>query len=382
MWRKMEEIFILNPLTALFLSGVATQLFVLVCDNDQRTTHNRKGLLKIQSDKRMDRWQKCFIKICMGLFDDHSFDFEKEQFQGDLLILDPFEVHLTLLTMHSEAMLYFLRGRNNTIGKNTLQNVRKWFQLMESLEKSWLGRKFDTTTFRSLIAIKNRFLSSTSTSTTHPTMLGKEYPHFSPGALFIRSAYVLHIHKHQFNPTQMDVWNMCNATFLSENILHLKDYFSDGSANCSMDNFSPIFPYISHLPCKHLYDVWGLSAQVSECVPLDGIFRQINICIIGNATTFHTHNHTDDDGEQMASLKRTLFNAGTQINKEMSLAKNCEKQKRHQNKKKGSQFENAYNTAYNTERSRPKNNPQWSCQFLFPYQFFDSSHFTSETFAC
>ena len=32
-----ENIFILNPLTAQFLSGVATQLFVLVCDNDLRT---------------------------------------------------------------------------------------------------------------------------------------------------------------------------------------------------------------------------------------------------------------------------------------------------------------------------------------------------------
>ena len=73
MWRKMmENIFILNPLTALFLSGVGTQLFVLVCDNDQRTKQQRRGPhLKKQSDKQMDRWQICFTNICRELFDIH-----------------------------------------------------------------------------------------------------------------------------------------------------------------------------------------------------------------------------------------------------------------------------------------------------------------------
>ncbi len=105
----VENIFILNPLTALFLSGVATQLFVLVCDNDQRTKQHGRGThLKIQSDKQMDRWQICFTKICRELFDIHCFENEKTQFQENS-ILDPFEVHLTLLTNHSEAILYFVQ---------------------------------------------------------------------------------------------------------------------------------------------------------------------------------------------------------------------------------------------------------------------------------
>ena len=121
----MENIFILNPLTALFLSGVATQLFVLVCDNDQRTKQQRREThLKKQSDDRMDRWQICFTNICTKLFDIHCFDDEKTQFQGNL-ILDPFEVHLNLLTVHSEFILYFV-DRNN-LGKRTLENIEKHF---------------------------------------------------------------------------------------------------------------------------------------------------------------------------------------------------------------------------------------------------------------
>jgi len=45
-----ENIFNFNPL-------IATQLFVLVCDNDLTIKETRKGtLLKLDSDKQMDRW--------------------------------------------------------------------------------------------------------------------------------------------------------------------------------------------------------------------------------------------------------------------------------------------------------------------------------------
>jgi hypothetical protein len=221
----VENIFILNPLTALFLSGVATQLFVLVCDNDQRTKQQRRGThLKHQSDKQMDRWQICFTNICRELFDIHYFDDEKTQFQGNL-ILDPFEVHLTLLTKHSEAILYFVQ-RNN-LGKSTLNFFTKWFQLMVSLDKSSLGNNFEVTKLRSLIGMsQTHLLLPTSTSTTHHTMLAKEYPHFSPGALFIWSAYVLHIHKHKFHHTQMYSWENCNAKIMSR-FLHFSDYFNE-----------------------------------------------------------------------------------------------------------------------------------------------------------
>jgi hypothetical protein len=67
---------------------------------------------------------------------------------------------------------------------------------------------------------------------------------------------------------------------------------------------------------------------------------------------------------------------------EMKLVRNCEKQKRHQNKKKESQFENIY-----TKRSRQginPLNPHWSCPFLFPAKYFLLTDNTAgtETFAC
>ena len=145
-----ENIFYFNPLTALFLAGVGTQLFVLVCDNVLRTKQMKKGtLLKLDSDKRMDRWQMCFSHLCRNVFDNHSLEDENTQFDGNLN-KNPFVVHLTLLTKHSEAILYFVR-RNN-LGKNTLKNVSSWFDLMVSLENSRLGRHFGNS-FQTLIGM-------------------------------------------------------------------------------------------------------------------------------------------------------------------------------------------------------------------------------------
>jgi hypothetical protein len=383
----MENIFILNPLTALFLSGVGTQLFVLlVCDNDQRTKEQRRGThLKKQSDKRMDRWQICFTNICRELFDIHYFEDEKTQFQGNL-ILDPFEVHLTLLTKHSEAILYF--AERNNLGKSTLKNVKKWFELMvSSLDKSSLGNKFDASKLRALIDMSKTHLAlPTSTSPTHHTILAKEYPHFSPGALYIRSAYVLHIHKHKFHHTLMYSWENCSAKIMSK-FLKFSDYLNESADDDDMDHSLPYFPYIYHLPCKKLDQIWNLSDQISKPVPFDHIFEQINMCIYGKATTFHTSNplhsrYNEHAEDQISSLQRILMEASEAINMEMKLVRNCEKQKRHQNKKKESQFENIY-----TKRSRQginPLNPHWSCPFLFPAKYFLLTDNTAgtETFAC
>jgi len=378
----MENIFILNPLTALFLSGVATQLFVLVCDNDQRTKQQRREThLKKQSDNRMDRWQICFTNICRKLFDIHCFVDEKTQFQGNL-ILDPFEVHLNLLTVHSEFILYFV-DRNN-LGKRTLENIEKWFQLMVSLDKSKLGKNFEASRLRALIDMsQNYLLLPTSTSTTHHTFLAKEYPHFSPGALFIRSAYVLHIHKNKFHHSQMLSWENGSAKFMSS-FLKYSEYFNKSTDNDDMDHGSPYFPYIYHLPCKQLDKIWNLSSQISKPVPFHHIFEQINMCIYVKATTFHTSNplhsrYNEHAEDQISSLQSILMEASSAIYREMSLVKNCEKQKRHQNKKKESQFENI-----NTKRSRQVINPHWSCPFLFPAKYFLWTYYTegTETFAC
>ena len=376
-----ENIFYFNPLTALFLAGVGTQLFVLVCDNVLRTKQMKKGtLLKLDSDKRMDRWQMCFSHLCRNVFDNHSLEDENTQFDGNLN-KNPFVVHLTLLTKHSEAILYFVR-RNN-LGKNTLKNVSSWFDLMVSLENSRLGRHFGNS-FQTLIGISKTYLQSapSQTSSTNHRTWRKEYPHFSPGALYIRSAYVLHIHKHQFCPHLMVLWESGSANFLSH-FLQLPDYFI--AHDCSMDRFSPYFPYLHHLPCKLLYNVWNLSAQVSERVPFHNIFNQIIMSIYGNAITFNTSNslglhHCENDHEQVLLFQIILREACTVIDMEMQSVLNCEKQRRHRIKKRGNGLENI---SY-TKRSRQVVNPNWSCPFLFPSKYFEHTDSTAgtETFAC
>jgi len=189
-------------------------------------------------------------------------------------------------------------------------------------------------------------LLPTSTSTTHHTFLAKEYPHFSPGALFIRSAYVLHIHKDKFHHSPMCSWENGSAKFMSS-FLNYSEYFNKSTDNDDMDHCSPYFPYIYHLPCKQLDEIWNLSSQISKPVPFHHIFEQISMCIYGKATTFHTsfplHSRYNEHAEdQISSLQSILMEASSAIDREMLLVRNCEKQKRHQHKKKESQFDNIY----------------------------------------
>ena len=103
-----ENIFIFNPLTALLLAGVATQLFVLVSDNDNRNNLQLDhSLIKIDSVKRMHRWQMLFSKLCLDILQQHSLQDEATLFQG-LSNLNPFEVHISMLISHSKAIKFFL----------------------------------------------------------------------------------------------------------------------------------------------------------------------------------------------------------------------------------------------------------------------------------
>lgn len=104
-----DKLFIFNPLTALLLAGVATQLFVLVTNNDdQNNLQLDDSLIKLDSVKRMHRWQMLFTRVCRDLFHHHSLPDEATPLQGGLN-LNPFEVHIFILITHSRAItIYFL----------------------------------------------------------------------------------------------------------------------------------------------------------------------------------------------------------------------------------------------------------------------------------
>jgi hypothetical protein len=105
----------------------------------------------------------CFSHLCRNVFVNHSLEDENAQFRGNLN-KNPFVVHLTLLTKHSEAILYFVQQNNH--GKKTLKNVSNWFDLMVSLENSRLGRHFGNS-LKTLIGMSKTYLSGPSqTSTT------------------------------------------------------------------------------------------------------------------------------------------------------------------------------------------------------------------------
>jgi hypothetical protein len=377
-----ENLFMFNPLTALLLAGVATQLFVLVTDN--KNNLQLDSLIKLDSVKRMHRWQMLFTKVCRDVFHRHSLPDEATPLQGGLN-LNPFEVHISILITHSRAIIFFANRTN--LGRNTRLNIKKWFELMESLETSRLGLNFGNK-LTTLTTMSRDYRTGMSTTTT----LQKEYPHFSPGALFIRCAYVMHLHKHQFNQNQMDMWETCNAMFLS-GFLCLSDYLNDDpNADSSADHFAPYFPYIHHLPCKQLYQVWNSSAQVSARVPVDHLFYQIVMCIYGNAISFNTsmsnlhHDllHHENDHEQILVFRRILIGTCDAIDMEIDMIKNCEKQRRHQMKKRAERGTECESTSFYTKKSRQVINPNWSCPFLFPSKYFLDKYNReqTETFAC
>ncbi len=111
-----EHVVIFNPLTAFFLSGVATQLFVLICDHDNRKKKTNRLSVK-DSDKRVLRWQSRFDEICIKRFSLYSKNYESEHFSDDANhLLSPLEVHSAMLISVSQIILLSV---NTGVGKHS-----------------------------------------------------------------------------------------------------------------------------------------------------------------------------------------------------------------------------------------------------------------------
>ena len=388
-----EHVFIFNPLTAFFLSGVATQLFVLICDHDNRKKKTNRLSVK-DSDKRVLRWQSCFDKFCIEMFSLYSKNYESEHFSDDANhVMSPFEVHSAILISVSRIILFSVTHGN--LGRKTLKNVSEWFKLITSLAESRLGFFFGQQTQDDLMKIAQEYRSFKSHNHGRNYV---DYPHFSPGALFIRSAFVVNLHRDHFQLNLFAVWEESNALFLSD-FLHLSDYFNTTIDNeeCHDDHyFSPSFPYIHHLPRKKLYETWKLEDQIIHPVPIHLIFFQILKCIHGKAITFQSNNLLPTSNHRMqqqlekeqeyicafATNAKQLF---LSLKGEIKLAGNCEKQRRYQMKKKQRQNQN-----FSCTKQSPSFHHGWSCPFLFPARYFhvvedvfeDNDDFESLVFAC
>ena len=385
----MEDlVFIFNPLTVFFLSGVATQLFVLKCDNDNRKKNNIRLSVE-DSDRRVLRWQLLFDKICIKMFADYLMEYEKEYFSGDTNnLLNPFNVHSSMLLSVSQIIQKSAETEN--LGKKTLKNISKWFKLITSLLERRLGSHFNQQTQDSLKKIVQEYKSLKAQLHGSNSV---EYPHFSPGALFIRSSFVINLHRGHFQLNLFALWEESNALLLSE-LLTLPNYFNNTMDNeeCRKDHFSPKFPYIHHVPCKQLYETWKLEDQKILPVPIHRVFYQILICIHGKAITYQSTNlslssdcqirsNVEKEYEYVHAFATEAGNAYLLMKDAMKMASNCEKQRRFQIKRKQQQNKNFSGT-----KRSPSFHLGWSCPFLFLARYFwvfDNNHdIESLVFAC
>ena len=383
------NIFMFNPLTAFFLSGLATELFILICDSNPL---DKEETVQLDTSKRINRWQEWFTKFCIPMFDEHKEDYEQSQFTDGSYNLNPFEVHSSMLISASEMILH--HTTHNQLSSKTLDNVSKWFALISSLRDTRLGNHFGAKNQKDLMSLSRDYARRTSTSQSTSVL---DHPHFSPGALFIRAMFVVHIHKNRFSFDQMILWEDCNAFFLAK-YLCLQDYFF-GHAEDDVTqgvNFAPMFPYIHHLPGKNLYDEWNMMDQLSRPVSINEIFYHMTVRIHGKAITFNTCNTTTNslsycesgcqakDRDQLIAFESILTRAQCSLDKEFSMIINCEKQRRFQKKrKKNLNPAETFCRKIPRKRSNSPNIPIRSFRFLFPpHQYFVSFDYDSvEVFA-
>jgi hypothetical protein len=72
-----SNLFILNPLTAIFLSGVATQITFILFFNNVHTVIKKSTLIYSNSDRRIKLWQQMFNDYCCKYYEKYSELFEK-----------------------------------------------------------------------------------------------------------------------------------------------------------------------------------------------------------------------------------------------------------------------------------------------------------------
>ena len=149
------NIFMFNPLTAFFLSGLATELFILICDSNPLNKTHREETVTLDTSKQIDRWQEWFTNLCIPLFDKHKEEYEQSQFTDGRYNMNPFEVHSSMLISASEMILHYTT--HNQLSSKTIDNVSKWFELISSLRGTRLGNHFGATKLRDLISLSRDY---------------------------------------------------------------------------------------------------------------------------------------------------------------------------------------------------------------------------------
>lgn len=358
---EMHSIFLLNPLTVYFLAGYALQLFVLSCDQDDKTLDLQNHRKNYESfNTRMSRWIGVFEKHCVDLFHSHS---DKYEINATNTFHSPNELHCQLIMWATETMSTAVEGGN--VNDNvTLSKIKSWVKLIESIKPSPLMIIFDNKKkrkkMRTLFA-RLRELCKDGINTANVDHKSIKYPHFSPEALFIRYAFIVFIHRNKFHKSKYELWESHTSAFLS-NHLSIDGYLVPNKSELA--NFGPVFPYIHHLPCSIFYKLWKQQDQDHSLACVYVIFQHVLKCIYGVMATYDQMN--DNQECETINAFYSIINAANDLmDVEKKLVQNCEKQRRHCRKRRKLESEWKIQT-------KPLSRKTWLFNFLFSTKYYPS----------
>ena len=131
--------------------------------------------------------------------------------------------------------------------------------------------------------------------------------------------------------------------------------------------FNPQFPYIHKLPCKLLYDLWTSSDQITTPVPVGKLFLKLSHWIHGNMSTYQQHQvfFKTIDNEQISIFVHYMNDLTNTMKEENTKVTKCEKQRRHQEKKKQNKKTNKFTFFPLDITSTNHVDNSWSFNFLF-----------------
>lgn len=341
-----KDIFDFNPLTAIFLSGYATHLYILMCFNQQNLNNIQVPTELLSCSKmRIKRWNLLFLNYCMSQYKSFLLAHEKEVLQATskstgVDLTNPFYVHAQLLIKASQKMIAASSKsaphNSDAPNERILSYILRWLSTMKTVAHSSLGKQFDKNSVDILMAIVDQ-----REHTKEAIVPGRSsHPHFSPGALFIRTSFIVYMHKSTMDIDLFNQWEMLNAIQLCK-VMRVSKFLEERHPQIEDGKLAYInglqFPYIHQLPRIALFKSWTDSHQISHPIPLGELFKTILNCILGNARTYHEYDasYTLQSEEVLVTFQHLVQNIFGMIKKETAQVKTNEKQRRFQANKEG-----------------------------------------------
>jgi hypothetical protein len=231
------EILLFNAFVVWVNAGVFTQI-ILTRKQQERDEHMLKicssmknpdyNLNKKLTIRRIEHWDvNVFIPIAMDLFSSMPGYMKEAMKECE----DPFQMHGQLIL--GASLLLYQCVMVGGMCSRTMEAIESWFCFLGHLEDSKLFRSLELDHQDEIQNIARKYIdvSNNKKGTTKKT---KQFPHFSPRALFISHAHLVHMMFFKKSHAKYEKWSMLSGLSLST-LLGIKP---------NVDGITAPFPYL------------------------------------------------------------------------------------------------------------------------------------------